>query len=149
MKNLINIIIVFLIILGLYYLFREHGHASSYHKRTKYIDLRGPTNEQIASWQKEYNFHLQEGIRTFNEAKAKCWYLPDLEDREKARYCFTSAIAAIGSTTPTYKLLAVVTQLLTQYGLDAMYEWNDINTKLYWSSYHFEMCDQYYKLIHQ
>ena len=157
MNYIQSAVIIILLFLGAFFLLRSlNANEDDWLIASKRIftytenpRAKPPSREQLAAWQKEFDFHLDNGIRTYNEAKDKCWYLPDISDRDKARYCFTSAIATIGSYTPSTKLIACVTSLLLQYGLDAMDEWNYIQNKLYWSAYHFDLCDHYYHLIHQ
>lgn len=106
-----------------------------------------PSPTVRAKWVSEYNFHLENGKRTFKDAQDRCAYLPNTDDRTKAKYCFTSAISLVGSSTPGTKLVAAVTTFLVQYGIDCMDEWHYINNKLNWSKYHFEMCDFYRDLL--
>lgn len=94
-------------------------------------------------------FHKSNGIRTFNDAKDRCWYLPKLSHREKARYCFTNIGAVLSNSTPQSKIVATVVITLIQYGLDCTDEWNYIKNKLYWSQYHFEMMEFHQELINQ
>lgn len=75
-------------------------------------------------------------------AKSKCWWLPDLTDREKARHCFTGGIASFAAGTPQSKIVAIIISLLTGYGLACLDEWNFINDNLmrsevWWESYEF------------
>lgn len=77
----------------------------------------------------------------YNLAKDKTWWLPNLSDREKGRYCYTTAIAGVFAS-PQYKVVAMVSTLLTQYGLDCIDEWNFIDehmqqSKAWWESYEF------------
>ncbi len=153
-NKIIYILKFSLIILGIFFLIHSYLKADDeylYAKRTLTYSARDhqPSREKISEWQKDYDFHLKEGIRCYNEAKEKCWYLPDISERDKARYCFTTAVASIGNHTPCFRLVSMVTTLLLQYSLDSMSEWNSIQNKLYWSSYHFELCDHYYNLIHK
>lgn len=152
-----HIITIFLIALGMMFLCKSCCHAAAIPaeyeyllaKRTKYIDLhpKAPSREQKAKWQEEYEFHLFNAKRTYEDAKTKAWYMPNLSDREKAKYCFTSAIATMGSATLTTKLVVAVASLLAQYGLDCQDEYEYITTKLYWSQYHLEMCEHFQSLI--
>ena len=106
------------------------------------------TAYQRGEWQEEYDLHMFHAIRTYNDAKEACWWLPRVNDRERARQCFTAAMSAVGCSTPTGKLVASVTTLLIHHGLDMINEWEYIQNKLYWSEYHFEMCEFYAELLH-
>lgn len=92
-------------------------------------------------------FHKTNAERTFNDAKDKCWYLPKLSERDKARYCFTNIGAIISNTTPQSKIVVCLVTSLIQYGIDCSDEWNYINNKLYWSQYHYEMMEFHLDLI--
>jgi hypothetical protein len=78
----------------------------------------------------------------YNLAKDKTWWLPDLSNREKGRYCYTSFVAGIFPSTPQSKIVAMISVALTQYGLDCISEWNYINehmmqSQAWWESYEF------------
>jgi hypothetical protein len=165
MNNFIRVIFYGLILAGTFFLCRSCAYAESHLDEyinavpPEHICLRtqwGRPQDQIKQpsqksqrlhWKEDYDFHLSNGIRCYEDAKSKCWYLPNIEDREKARYCFTTSIAAVGNANAYCKLVAMVSSLLLQYGLDCMDEWDYIKTKLYWSSYHFELCDHYELLL--
>lgn len=154
MKKLYNNCITYcFIIAGCYFLFKSMGYGENWKpcsaSEISYLSrCKGYcTPELLDKYRKEFEFHSLNALRTYNDAKDRCWWLPNISHREKARYCFTSAIAAIGSPTPQTKLVATITNLLMNYGLDVMDEWNYINNKLYWSAYHFEMCDHYSSIL--
>jgi len=69
-------------------------------------------------YQDKVKFHTKNVIKSFKEAKQRCWYLPDLTDRQNAKYCWTSAAALLAPGTPQFKAGAVILNLLLQYGLD-------------------------------
>lgn len=92
-------------------------------------------------------FHKSNAERTFNDAKEKCWYLPNISDREKARYCLSNIGALLSNSTPQSKIIAIIVTTLMQYGIDCCDEWNFINNKLYWSQYHYEMMEFHLDLI--
>ncbi|EFB42177.1 MULTISPECIES: hypothetical protein [Parachlamydia] len=45
--------------------------------------------------------------------------------------------------SPQSKLIAAILNLLLQYGLDCLAEWEEIDEKLYWIKYHYEMAEFY------
>lgn len=105
------------------------------------------TKKDKKYYQEKEKFHQKEGKKCFFNAKNKIWYLPDLDDREKARYCFTSAITSALPADPRAKVIGVILQLVLQYGLDCMDEYNYIQNQLQWSQYHFEMNDFYSSVL--
>ena len=73
--------------------------------------------------------------------------LPNLTDRQNARYCFTASIAGITPLPPQSKLIAIILATLAEYGVDCVNEWYYINEKLYWSQYHYEMAEFYEEVL--
>ena len=157
MKIISTTVFLFLIICGSFFLCRscradtwipyaefntnmlEHSVSDRFKKKS--------VDELRIEWIKEYEFHKTNAIRCYEDAKDRCWWLPEISDRDKARYCYTSAFAALGTSVPSTKLLLMVGSLLLQYGLDMQDEWNYIDNKMHWARYHFEMCDHYQKLL--
>ena len=175
-QKFIYFLFFFLMFLGTYFLFKSGNcHSNEYDSEYAYeyniafsrirknVDysrriyqtpmnrnqIQEVSKEKIAEWKREYDFHKKEGDRTYNDAKDRCWWLPNVNEREQARYCFVSAIGLLGNGTPCSKLVSCVTALLAQYGLDAISEYHYINNKLYWSEYHFSMAELYWDLIQQ
>lgn len=165
-------VVIFLLMLLGQWLFSDKAHADEYYidgvhheftyemtetaqKEIAQLKLwmekrrycKGLTGTQIADYQKKMKFHQENAQRTLDDAKARCWWLPDLTDRDNARYCWTSAIALLAPGAPHYKGVAVILNILLQYGLDCSDEWHYINEKLYWSQYHSEMADFYEEII--
>lgn len=100
-------------------------------------------------YQEKVKFHKENGEKAYRDAKKKCWWLPDTSDRDKAKYCFTTAISLIAPNNPKSKLMGAILTLLLQYGLDCMDEWNYIQNKLHLSEYHFEMMEFYQEVLQQ
>ena len=150
----INLLALILIIIGLFFFVRAHCdipyqheyYFQNYISRTQYSDRPTSTQRKIKA-QEEYEFHMFHAIRTYTEAKDKCWYLPNLSEREKARICWTTAISMFAAPTPQAKIVVCVTQLLIQYGLDCIDEWDYIKEKLVWSEYHFNECERYQRML--
>lgn len=137
-----------LFVLGIFFVSRGHSlenpHAIKHiqihlHKALLYENCK--TNKQ------KYLFHKENGDRCLEDAKNRCWYLPNLTDRDNARYCWSNAAALLYPGTPVSKVVAVIITTLTQYGIDCNGEWDYIHTKLYWSQYHYEMMEFYKGLI--
>lgn len=155
-RNYLNYIAIFLIILGLYFFCKSFASAEipvqdeyffQHMKRTTVYKTRQSTSEQRIKWQEEYEFHMFQAIRTYNDAKDKCWWLPDITERDRARMCWTTAVSVLACPTPQGKLIVCVTQLLIQYGLDVIDEWDYIKDKLAWSKFHFDECERLQQLL--
>jgi hypothetical protein len=107
--------------------FQDHEIVSDYHKRE--------LAENMAKSEVNAKYH-------YNLAKSKCWYLPDIDDREKARHCFNMALGSMFAATPQSKIVGWVIYTLSSYGLACLYEWNDIEdnlmkSKVWWECYEF------------
>ena len=98
-------------------------------------------------YMKKIDFHRENAIRTYENARKKCMWLPKKTDRDLAKNCFTAAAASIAASTPQSKVVAMIITMLTSYGLDVIDEWNYINDQLYWSEYHWEMFEFYSNVL--
>jgi len=141
---------IILVLMGVYFLLKgnliaaENPHAKRhiylhYYKALSYDDCH--------TYQQKMKFHKENGDRCFNDAKDRCWYLPNLNYRQNARYCITNAGALVAYGTPQSRLIAVIATTLVQYSIDCCDEWEYIKTKLYWAEYHYEMAEFYQGLI--
>lgn len=135
--------------------YREDWNGLSSHfipdAQTEILFLQKGFQAELTATQKKYykdkvSFHKKEGDRYYKEAKKMCWYLPDLEARERAKDCFTSVMAGLAAADLKSKAIVMLISMLTKYGLDCIDEWNVINTKLRWSEYHYEM-QEFYKEV--
>ncbi len=174
MKEFLNkyftLIITFIfVVLGLYYYGRAYGceDLSFKYEDQVYIfehplaifdmheELKTPIyfsareNDDRKTYAQKVKFHQREAERTYKQAKEKCWYLPDLSEREKARYCITSIGIGLAPMEPASKSITILVNALIQYTIDCCDEWHYINEKLYWSHYHYEMMEFYQEVIKQ
>ena len=92
-------------------------------------------------------FHKENGDRCLADAKERCWWLPYIPAREKARYCCTNLAIFASPGEPRSKIITALINTLIQYGIDCQDEWHYINNKLYWSQYHYEMMEFHQQLI--
>jgi hypothetical protein len=158
-KKILNWVITgTLVAAGMYCYLKSYGYCEEYripHTQEylfENIELRShghrrPTGQQRIQWQEEYELHLFHAKRTYEDAKNRVWYLPNVTWRQRGREAWNAAFATVGATTPQLKLVLAVSSLLCQYGLDCMDEWEYIEEKLYWSEYHFKECEKYQELL--
>lgn len=129
------------------------------------IDLRPNTQEEIAIlskmieriecltdqertfYEKKVAMHRANAERTWNNAKNKCWYLPNIDKRTASQNAFASVMASFGGTTPMSKLVCSLLALLTTYGIDCISEWHYIEEQLQWCQYHCEMVEFYLTVL--
>jgi len=107
-----------------------------------------PSASQRQKWQDEYDMHHFNGVRTYNDAYNRIWFLPNLTLRQLGRDAWVSACAMAGTKTPGQALVMAFATMLSQYGLHCLDEWDYIADKLYWSEYHFGQCAHYASLLH-
>ncbi len=105
------------------------------------------TQKDKKYYQKMERYHDNEGHKCYENAKSRMWYLPNLTDREKARYCFTCAITTAMPGDPRAKIVGTIAQLIIQFGLDWIDEYNYVKNQLNWCAYHYEMSDFYYDVL--
>ncbi len=110
---------------------------------------RSLTYDECKTNADKVQFHKENGYRCYDDAKERSWWLPYIEDRAKARYCFTSLGILASPGDPKSKIIITVITALIQYGIDSSDEWSYIDNKLYWSQYHFEMMEFHEHLIRQ
>ena len=137
-----------LIILGLFYAIRayaiENPHAL-HHINLYYCGSLA--YDHCKTPKQKYDFHKANADRCYEEAKERCWWLPKIDERKKARYCLTSGGAMLAFGDPRSKLMAAFVNALIQYGLDCCDEWEFINNKFYWAEYHYEMMEFYGQML--
>lgn len=155
------ILIIFLYILGMFYYTRVDALEFTYEHQGQFYSIDHPLAiNQIEIYYRcaiAYHdcknnaqfrqFHQENGDRCYKDAKERSWWLPDISDREKARYCFTNIGVIACPGDPKSKIIIALVTSLIQYGIDCTEEWHYINDKLYWSQYHYDMMEFYNNLI--
>jgi hypothetical protein len=154
--NLSHYLILFLSIMGLSYFLSSKCEASdqfapSYYD-VYYDCYNFNINAELTAQDRAYyvskiNEHEHNAKAHYEIARNKCWWLPDLSDRNKAKYCFTSVMSTVGANSYMSKLICSLITMLTQYGLDCIDEWNTINTNLLWSQYNYKMKEFYENVL--
>ena len=151
LKKHTDIIMIGLAIAGSYFLLNSvHAFGQEpvtakeeiglYYKR---LNARALTGYEYDFAMTKYKQHQAAGEKLWAEVQIKAWYCPNVQDRDKARYCFTSIFAGITAGTPWSKAMGMCMTMMLNYGLDCMDEWNDIQTDLHWAEYHFELAEHY------
>lgn len=156
LKNyLIYAFLIFLFIMGVFYLFRSmYIFADDYEYTEKslieihqFYTCKMLRYSEYKYYMKLRDEHLEKAFYHYNQSYLACWYCPRITDQEKARACLTSLWASFGATTPNMKFVAALGALLLQYGLECMREWHFVKTNLYESQHHFEMYEFYNELL--
>lgn len=134
------------------YAFEEELMFYTYEKAFQDMEIhqfQALSYDDCQTYEEKYKFHKENAERCFSDAKNKCWYIPNIADRDKARYCLTNLGAWASATDLRSKIITVIVTTLVQYGLDCCDEWNYIKDKLHWSKYHYEMMEFYEGVINQ
>ncbi|MGK5595676.1 MAG: hypothetical protein ACSNEK_10025 [Parachlamydiaceae bacterium] len=105
------------------------------------------TAQERTYYEKKVAMHRSNAERTWNNAKNKCWYLPNIQKRKAAQNAFNAIMASFGGATPMSKLVLALLSLLTNYGLDCIEEWHYIEDQLNWCQYHCEMVEFYLTVL--
>ncbi len=135
-KNFIYYLLIFLLILIANLIFPHQVHAArpkpKYLTHVQKIDFRQKRDESKANAE-----------RTYRDAKDRCWWLPNVDDRNMARHCFEVALASLNPGTPQSKLVCMLLVALGEYSWYCWDEWEYIENKLKWSAYHWDMYEFY------
>ncbi|CDR34560.1 hypothetical protein [Criblamydia sequanensis] len=105
------------------------------------------SQEQIDFLIRKIEFHDENAKRTFNDAKDRCWWLPQVDYRIKAQNCFAAIFVTIAPGTPQSKLISGLLTLLCSYGINCLDEWEYIENKLMWCEYHYAQKEYYESLL--
>lgn len=128
-------------------LFLTSGNASNYYESHDYYNEytfdydtlsdaeKKLCAEQMLKCERMAKYH-------YELSKSKCWWLPNMDDRAKARHCFLGALANLAPATPQSKVIGTILYFLGVYGIACLDEWNYINDHLlqsqaWWESYEF------------
>lgn len=124
---------------------KKYGYISPYDHQWQNPQqkIKNPTLAQKKEWQESYDFHLLHAKRTYEDAKNRVWWLPEISWRQRGREAWVAAFSTVGAQTVQLKLIVAISSLLCQYGLDCLDEWEYIEDKLNWSKYHLEQCAIY------
>ncbi|MDP1880807.1 MAG: hypothetical protein Q8K60_07695 [Parachlamydiaceae bacterium] len=168
LKYVVIILSLFFFIMGMFYIKKAYGmeytclteedylyeEAFSYDpeiilQNIAILQLNALCYDDCKTYKEKYQFHKENAERCFNDAKNKCWWIPNIDDREKARYCLINIGALLTAGDLQSKVIATIVATLIQYGVDCCDEWNDIQTKLKWAKYHYEMMEFFDEVMKQ
>lgn len=93
--------------------------------------------------------HLEKAYQDYTSAQERCMWIPNIQDKIKAEYCFGTAMSMLSATNPMSKVVVTVMSLATIYGIHVIREWNEINTLLLSAQYHYEMQEFYTDVLKQ
>ncbi len=134
-----------LIALGLFYWTRNSCYAGQPAWVEEY--LHGGERLSVEECADKIKFHKKEAKRIYDEVKDKVWWMPELDDRQKARRIFNLVAPVIAASGVNGKVVGTISAALIQYGFDCMDEWNWIQYKMHWMEYHAEQADFYERYL--
>lgn len=140
-------IAIILICLGMFFTCRAHAATFPFNMEylinpgdEDYIDPKHDFSQKCirhAYWSRKY----------FQKAQDITWYMPNYDDRELAKTCFSTAFATAMPPHNLSKVIIVAIGLFTKYGLDCMDSFHEVNHYLHRAAYHSEMYDFYLELV--
>jgi len=137
-KSFIKYFTVLLIVLGTFYTMRAHATEMLYEKH-----LINPGDEDYIKpeWSiprkcREHGYYMN---KYYHEAEKKTWYLPEYDDIEKAKLCFSTAVATAVPPHNVTKIIGIAVGLFTKYGLDCIDRYQEVTDLLHRSIYHADM----------
>ncbi len=83
----------------------------------------------------------------YNKSKQITWYLPNYDDRELGKMCFSTAVATAIPPNNIPKIIAVAIGLFTKYGLDCIDSFHEANHYIHRAGYHADMFSFYCDMI--
>src|SRR4030095_1611190 len=124
------------------YLTQKPGIILTTGNNSKPKCARDAQKELMKRCEEQKQYHHDEAQRCFKAAEDACLLLPG-DQKERADWCFASAIATLYPGSPAQRVVAGIITLVAQYGNAVMNEWQKIDSLLKESKYHFEM-EQHY-----
>lgn len=107
------------------------------------------SKEDKIFYKKKIQFHSENGDRCYKDAKNKCAWLPNFDDRNNAKFCLATAGTLISPVDPISKLILITIEVFVYYGMNVIDEWDYIQNKLNWAHYHYDMMEFYQQVIIQ
>lgn len=155
-RTIADYLAMFFILAGVQYAFRSyHAEASVFDKYLTekpgmVLTVEDKTQKTSRDVKKEFmakckdkmNYHHEEAEKCFKCAEEACLLLPG-DDKERADWCFASAIATLYPGNPAQRVVAGIITLCAQYGNAVRNEWMRIDTLLREAKHHYEMESHY------
>ncbi len=143
-KKVCYVIAALFFILGVFFTLR--GYSCEYDYYNPCVILN---SQQSRTYRDKKNYHQDQGIKAYERAHEKTWWLPRLADRTMGRSCFVTAMTMATANTPQSVLVCGIINLMTTYGLAALDEWDYINYNLAEAQHHFEMMEFYNDVLNK
>jgi hypothetical protein len=127
-------------LLGIYVI---QGHADCKNYNNKMV----LTDQQMEEYIDLVELHKDRAETCMMSADIEVWYMPECEDKEKAKYCLGAFMASISAPTPTSKVIMACLAFLGNYSIDCMDSWQRIQYHLHKAKYHYEMMEFYQEVL--
>lgn len=101
----------------------------------------------LKEWLRLMEQHIKKGDECVESFKNKCWYLPDVEKRERAKEFLIAFFAALSPAESKYRVITALFTFAMQYSIDCLDEWIEMEQDLLRADYHYEMAAFYAQLI--
>lgn len=131
----------------------SHDYSVFLRHKEREIGYQGGTyayklnNSEKEKYERLEQEALEKAYDYYCQAQNKSMWIPDIQDRTKAEYCFSTAITMLSITNPMSKVVGTIVQLAGIYGIHVMREWNEINTLLNYSKHYYEQQEFYSDIL--
>lgn len=102
---------------------------------------------QVKKFMDLCDYHEKKAKKYLKRAEDICWWMPDLDAREKGQCCIRAIVASIGGTTPVSKMVLSLLSLFETYTEAALGDWYELQDNLLEANYHFEMLEFYQEVL--
>jgi hypothetical protein len=143
-------LVVALVILGFFFTFRAHAEIPFKTAfNPEYLINQGDEDyvNPALSMDKKCSHHAYWMKTYYWKAKDITWYLPNYDDQEKAKLCYSTAVALAVPPNNIAKVIVVAAGLFTKYGLDCIESFHEVSHLVHRAAYHAEMYEFYCDLI--
>jgi hypothetical protein len=114
-----------------------------------YYPDRGLKQKDKAAYLANADWHAKKAYEEFIACKDRCWLLPNLKDRERTKAAWGAFLLIAAANTPLAKGIAILINVMTDYGCACIDEWYDIKEMLESAQANSEMAQFYRDLASQ
>jgi len=138
-------IAVVLALIGCFY-FNRHLHAGAfdYDLEMATIDWEMSITEKATGYEnllkEKMHYHELQACIYLNKIEQDIyWCLPDYDDLEKTKLCFTTAMSGLAPGDPKIKMAVMFLTFMTQCGLDVIDRYQEVMYNANRAQYHYDM----------
>ena len=103
--------------------------------------------EQVKKYMDLCDYHENKAKKALQRAEDICWWMPDLDAREKGQAFIRAIVASIGGANPATKMILSLLSFFETYTEAALGEWYELQDNLLEAHYHLEMLEFYQEVL--